>query len=173
MPIILVHKVISCRETFRLKRTLQWGITVKPHSLPRGLRWNLECHDQSPWEDDQKHSDTHFWEIHLRCTPWQWGCLLSRWISSWFSCFQCYECSFDLCILLKSNQFFIHSQIDHHFNEFSLTDMTIKILQKIVTCPVEASFKAKWLQWWNAPLRERLDNKFPVDKPMREKALDD
>jgi hypothetical protein len=51
--------------------------------------------------------------------------------------------------------------------------MTIKKLQKIVTCPVEVSFKAKWLHWWNAPLRERLDNKFPVDKPMREKVLDD
>jgi hypothetical protein len=51
--------------------------------------------------------------------------------------------------------------------------MTIKKLQKIVTCPVKASFKAKWLHWWNALLRERLDNKFFVDKPMRKKALDD
>jgi len=51
--------------------------------------------------------------------------------------------------------------------------MTIEKLQKIVTCPVEASFKAKWLRWWNAPLCEKLDNKFPVDKPMRERALDD
>ena len=65
------------------------------------------------------------------------------------------------------------SQINRHFNEFSLTDMTIEKLQEIVICPIKASFKAKWLHWKNATLRERLDNKFPVDKPMREKALDD
>lgn len=51
--------------------------------------------------------------------------------------------------------------------------MTIEKLQKIVTCPVESSFKAKWLHWWNAPLQERSDNKFPIDKPLREKVLDD
>jgi hypothetical protein len=50
--------------------------------------------------------------------------------------------------------------------------MTIEKLQKIVTCPVESSFKAKWLHWWNAPVPKRLANKFPVDKPMRERALD-
>jgi len=72
---------------------------------------------------------------------------------------------------LKSLLF--RAQIDRHFNEFSSTDMTIEKLQKIVTCPVEASFKAKWLHWWNAPFRERMDNKFPVDKPLRERALDD
>lgn len=69
--------------------------------------------------------------------------------------------------------FFGRSQIDRHFNEFSSTDMTIEKLQKIVTCPVEASFKAKWLHWWNAPLRERLENKFPIEKPLRERTLDD
>ena len=37
MPIICAHKVIFCRETFRLKLILQWGITVKPLRLPRGL----------------------------------------------------------------------------------------------------------------------------------------
>jgi hypothetical protein len=72
---------------------------------------------------------------------------------------------------LKS--FLLCAHIDRHFNEFSLTDMTIEKLQKIVTCPVETSFKAKWLHWWNAPLCERLDNKFPVDKHMRERVLDD
>ena len=51
--------------------------------------------------------------------------------------------------------------------------MTIEKLQKIVTCPVEASFKAKWLHWWNASTRERSENKFPIDKPIRKKALDD
>ena len=51
--------------------------------------------------------------------------------------------------------------------------MTIEKLQKIVTCPVEASLKAKWLHWWNASSRERSENKFPIDKPMKEKALDD
>jgi hypothetical protein len=74
---------------------------------------------------------------------------------------------------LNSFQFFIRSQIDRHFNEFSSTDMTIGKLQKIVTCPVEASLKAKWLYWWNVPFRERLENKFSIDKPMREKVLDD
>ena len=51
--------------------------------------------------------------------------------------------------------------------------MTIEKLQKIVTCHVEPSFKAKWLHLWNAPLQERSDNKFPIDKPLREKILDD
>ena len=97
----------------------------------------------------------------------------TRYLSPLFPCFHCYEFSFDLYILLNSFQFFVRSQIDRHFNEFSSTDMTIEKLQKIVTCPVEASFKAKWLHWWNAPLRERSENKFPIDKPMREKALDD
>ena len=49
---------------------------------------------------------------------------------------------------------------------------TIEKLQKIVKCPVEASSKAKWLHWWNASIRERLENNFLIDKPMREKALD-
>jgi hypothetical protein len=51
--------------------------------------------------------------------------------------------------------------------------MLIEKFQKIVTCSVETSFKAKWLHWWNAPFRERLANKFSVDKPMNERALDD
>jgi hypothetical protein len=51
--------------------------------------------------------------------------------------------------------------------------MTIKKLQKNLTCPVEASLKAKWLHWWNASIYERLENKFPMDKPMMEKTLDD
>jgi len=73
----------------------------------------------------------------------------------------------------KLKSFLLCAHIDRHFNEFSSTDMTIEKLQKIVTCPVEASFKAKWLHWWNAPVPERLANKFPVDKPMRERTLDD
>ena len=51
--------------------------------------------------------------------------------------------------------------------------MTIEKLHKIVTCLVEAFFKAKWLHWWNATLRERLENKFFIDKPIKKKALDD
>ena len=74
---------------------------------------------------------------------------------------------------MNSFHFFGRAQIDRHFNEFASTDMTIEKLQKIVTCPVEASFKAKWLHWWNASIRERSENKFPIDKPMREKTLDD
>ena len=70
-------------------------------------------------------------------------------------------------------QFFGCAQIDRHFNEFASTDMTIEKLQKIVTCPVKASFKAKWLHWWNASIRERSENKFSIDKAMREKVLDD
>ena len=78
-----------------------------------------------------------------------------------------------MSIRLNSIHFVGRTQIDRHFNEFASTDMTIENLQKIVTCPVEASFKAKWLHWWNASTRERSGNKFPIDKPMRKKALDD
>jgi hypothetical protein len=39
--------------------------------------------------------------------------------------------------------FFGLLQIEHHFREFSSTNMIIEKLKKIVTCPVEASFKAK------------------------------
>jgi hypothetical protein len=51
--------------------------------------------------------------------------------------------------------------------------MTIEKLQNIITYLVEVSFKAKWLHWWDAPLRERLDNKFLLDNSMKEKALDE
>jgi len=51
--------------------------------------------------------------------------------------------------------------------------MTIEKLQKIVTCPVDASVKAKWLQWWNSPRHNRSEVKFPIDVPLREKALDE
>jgi len=51
--------------------------------------------------------------------------------------------------------------------------MTIEKLQKIVTCPVDASFKAKWLQWCNSPRQERSKVKFFIDVPIREKALDE
>ena len=48
--------------------------------------------------------------------------------------------------------FFERAQIIRHFNKFALTDMIIEKLQKIVTCPVEASFKAKLSQPLLAPL---------------------
>ena len=69
--------------------------------------------------------------------------------------------------------FFLCAQIDRHFNEFASIDMTIKKSQEIVTCPVKTSLKAKWLHWWNASIRERSKNKFPINKLKRENALDD
>ena len=37
IPFVFSHNVIFCRETFRHRLTLQWGITVKPLRLPKGL----------------------------------------------------------------------------------------------------------------------------------------
>jgi len=53
------------------------------------------------------------------------------------------------------------------------TDMTIEKLQKVATTNVDASFKARWLQWWNSSADIKLQNKFPPALPLREKVLDD
>ena len=64
-------------------------------------------------------------------------------------------------------------QIDYHFSTFLVTDMTIEKLQKVATTHVDASFKAKWLGWWNSPAGVKIKNKFPYALPLREKVLDD
>jgi hypothetical protein len=71
---------------------------------------------------------------------------------------------------------FLHShmlQIDSHFSTFMYPDMTIEKLQKVATTHVDASFKAKWLRWWNSPAKVKMENQFPSSVPLREKILDD
>jgi hypothetical protein len=51
--------------------------------------------------------------------------------------------------------------------------MTIEKLQKVATTHVDASFKARWLRWWNSPVEVKFRNKFPSSLPLREKDLDD
>ena len=53
-------------------------------------------------------------------------------------------------------------QIDHHFITFLVTDMTIEELQKVATTHVDASFKARWLRWWNSSAKVKTKNKFPL-----------
>jgi hypothetical protein len=64
-------------------------------------------------------------------------------------------------------------QIDRHFSSFLVTDMTIEKLQKVATTHVDASFKAKWLRWWNSPAEVKIKNHFPVALPLRERVLDE
>jgi hypothetical protein len=64
-------------------------------------------------------------------------------------------------------------QIDRHFSTFMYPDMTIEKLQKVATTHVDASFKAKWLRWWNSPAKVKIENQFPSTVPLREKFLDD
>ncbi len=64
-------------------------------------------------------------------------------------------------------------QIDRHFSSFVVTDMTIEKLQKVATTHVDASFKAKWLEWWNSSTDVKIKNQFPSVLPLREKVLDD
>jgi hypothetical protein len=71
---------------------------------------------------------------------------------------------------------FLHShmfQIDRHFSIFMYPDMTIEKLQKVATTHVDASFKAKWLRWWNSLAKVKIENQFPSTFPLREKFLDD
>ena len=64
-------------------------------------------------------------------------------------------------------------QIDHHFSTFLVPDMTIEKLQKVATTHVDASFKARWLWWWNSPAEVKSKNKFPSSLPLQEKTLND
>ena len=50
--------------------------------------------------------------------------------------------------------------------------MTIEKLQEVATTHVDASFKARWLWWWNSPAEIKTKNKFP-SLLLREKVLDD
>jgi hypothetical protein len=73
-------------------------------------------------------------------------------------------------------QFFLHShmlQIDGHFSIFMYPDTTIEKLQNVATTHVNASFKAKWLRWWNSPAKVKMENQFPSSLPLHEKVLDD
>ena len=51
--------------------------------------------------------------------------------------------------------------------------MTIEKLQKVATTHVDASFKARWLRWWNSPADVKIQNIFPSTLPLREKVLED
>ena len=51
--------------------------------------------------------------------------------------------------------------------------MTIKKLQKVATTHVDASFKAKWLRWWNFFAEVKIKNQFSSALPLCEKVLDD
>jgi len=51
--------------------------------------------------------------------------------------------------------------------------MTIEKLQKVATTHVDATFKARWLRWWNSPAEVKTQNMFPASVPLREKVLDD
>jgi hypothetical protein len=64
-------------------------------------------------------------------------------------------------------------QIDLHFFTFMYPNMTIEQLQKVATTHVDASFKAKWLRWWNPPAKVKIRNQFPSSLPLQEKVLDD
>jgi hypothetical protein len=64
-------------------------------------------------------------------------------------------------------------QIERHFSTFMYPDMTIEKLQKVATTHVDASFKAKWLRWWNSPAKVKIENQFPSTVPLREKFLDE
>jgi len=44
-------------------------------------------------------------------------------------------------------------------------------IQKVATSNVDASFKAKWLRWWNSSTSVKDDNKFSFDFPLKEKVL--
>ena len=144
MPIIFAHKVIYCRESFRLKRTMQWSITVKPHPLPRGLPKSMRG-----WSRAFTH--TLYKNTSLLHTLTMGRIFCTRY-SFIIPCFQCYEYYFNLCIFFNSFKFFRRSQIDRYVNEFASTDMTIVKLQKHFTRPVKTYFKAKWFHWWNAPI---------------------
>ena len=58
------HNVLSRRETFRLKQTLQWGITVRPHPLQRGrpLKFGML------WQRPRKDISRVFGPVLLRST---------------------------------------------------------------------------------------------------------
>jgi hypothetical protein len=51
--------------------------------------------------------------------------------------------------------------------------MTIEKLQKVATTHVDASFKARWLRWWNSATDVKSQNMFPSRLPIREKVLDE
>ena len=53
-----------------------------------------------------------------------------------------------------------------------MLDMTIEKLQKVATSHVDASFKAKWLLWWNSSF-VKSENKFPTIVPIKERLFDD
>jgi hypothetical protein len=63
--------------------------------------------------------------------------------------------------------------IDRHFSTFMYPDMTIEKLQKMATTHVDASFKAKWLWWWNSSAKVKMENQFPSSLPLRQKILND
>ena len=65
------------------------------------------------------------------------------------------------------------SQIDRHFSTFLVPDMTIEKLQKVATTHVDATYKARWLRWWNSPADVKTQNMFPSTLPLRERVLDD
>jgi hypothetical protein len=88
--------------------------------------------------------------------------------------------SFLLVYIFILNSFFsypdLHSlvlQIDRHFSTFVVPDMTIEKLQKVATTHVDASFKAKWLRWWNSSSKVKIKNQFPSSLPLRERVLDE
>jgi hypothetical protein len=57
-------------------------------------------------------------------------------------------------------------QIDCHFSTFLVSYMTIEKLQKMATTHVDASFKAKWLRWWDSSTKVKIQNKFPSALPL-------
>jgi hypothetical protein len=78
--------------------------------------------------------------------------------------------------LLNVSVLTLHSyilQIYYHFSTFFVTDMTIEKLRKVATTHVDASFKAKWLRWWNSHIEVKMENKFLSTLLLREKYLDD
>ena len=87
-------------------------------------------------------------------------------------------CSY-LCLYILGcfSYFFLwHSfflQIDRHFSTFLVPDMAIEKLQKVATTHVDASFKARWLRWWNSPVDVKTQNMFPSNLPLHERVLDD
>jgi len=79
--------------------------------------------------------------------------------------------SYTFLFLFYLLNFFLHShvlQIDYHFSTFLVTNIIIKKHQKMATIHVDASLKAKWLQWWNSSTKVKIENKFPSALPFCE-----
>ena len=64
-------------------------------------------------------------------------------------------------------------QNDRHFSTFLVMNMTIEKLQKVATTHVDASFKARWLQWWKSPADVKTKIKFSSALLLRKKVLND